>query len=171
MNVSIFEKIEHWADRLIFPALIVVFFIVVVEIFFTDFARGIHAEIVLLDNIVIMVFVVDVLFKVHRASTWEGFFRNHWLEVLAILPFFLVFRIVEGIFIAADLVDIGQHTAHLAEGARSGRLAEFFRTPELTRSSRFARLIRVISRTPRFAKAAEFFESPEHESRFKKKES
>jgi len=166
----VLEKIEKWADRLIVPALLGVLFIVLVEIFFTDFAHDIHGQIVLLDNVVITIFVVDLAFKVHRASTWEGFFRNHWLEVIAILPFFLVFRIVEGIFIAADLVDIGQHTAHLAEGARSGRIAEFFRSSELTRSTRFSRLIRAISRTPRFAKAAEFFESPEHESRFKKKE-
>ena len=165
----VLEKIELWADRLIVPALFGVLFIVVAELFFPEFAHDIHSEIVLLDTVVISIFVVDVLFKLHRASTWKGFLKSHWLEVLAILPFFLVFRIVEGVFIAAELVDVSQHTAHLAEGARSGRIAEFFRTPELTRSSRFARLIRFISRTPRFAKAAEFFESPKHESRFKEK--
>lgn len=165
----VLEKIELWTDRLIVPALLAVLFIVVAELFFPDFAHDVHSEIVLLDNIVIGIFVIDVLFKLHRASTWRGFLRNHWLEVIAIMPFFLVFRLVEGIFIATDIVDLGQHTAHLAEGARSGRLAELFRSPELTRSSRFAGVMRAIARTPRFAKAAEFFESPVHESRFHSK--
>lgn len=158
------KKIELVADKLILPALVAVFFIVVAELFFHDFASQYHSVIVVLDYVVIGVFVVDLSFKVYRASTWEGFLKNHWLEVIAILPFAMVFRVVEGIFIATDIVEISQHTAHLAEGARSGRLAELFKGSELTRSSRFASVIRAVSRTPRFAKAAKFFESPEHSS-------
>jgi len=84
--------------------------------------------------------------------------------VAAIMPFFLVFRLVEGIFIATDLMDLGQHTAHLAEGARSGRFARFFRSPELARSTRFGRFVRAFSRAPRFAKAAEFYKHPSEHS-------
>lgn len=159
------KKIEYLADKLIVPALLAVLFIVVVELFFPDIAHNYHGMIVLLDNAVITIFVVDVAFKLHRASSWEGFLKGHWLEIVAIAPFALVFRILESIFIVTtDLVELSQHTAHLAEGARSGRFAELFRTSELTRSTRMARLIRAVSRSPRFAKAAQFFEAPEHES-------
>lgn len=158
------KKVELVADKLIVPALVAVFFIVVVELFFHDFAQSIHSQIVVLDYVVITIFVVDLSFKVYRASTWKGFLKSHWLEILAVMPFFVVFRLVEGIFIATDIVEISQHTAHLAEGARSGRFAELFRGSELTRSSRFASVIKAVSRTPRFAKAAKFFESPEHSS-------
>jgi hypothetical protein len=157
------KKIERITDALIVPALLAIFVIVILELFFSELAHDIHGIIALTDNIAITIFVVDVLFKFRRASTWEDFLKNHWLEVIAVMPFFIVFRLVEGIFIAIDIVDIGQHTAHLAEGARSGRFAEFFKTSELGRSTRFGRFLRAFSRTPRFAKAAEFFRHPDEE--------
>lgn len=157
------KKIEKVTDALIVPALLAIFAIVILELFFTDTAHHYHSIIAVADNIVISIFVIDVLFKFHRASTWEGFLRNHWLEVIAIMPFFIVFRLVEGIFIAVDIIDLGQHTAHLAEGARSSRLTGFFRSSELGRSTRFGRFLRAFSRSPRFAKAAEFFKHPDEE--------
>lgn len=154
------EKIEGITDALIVPALLAILGIVVLELFFTEVAHHYHGFIAILDNIIIAVFVIDLAFKLNHATTVEGFLKSHWLEVIAIMPFFLVFRLVEGIFIAADLLDLGQHTAHLAEGARSGRLAEIFRSPELSRSTRFGRFLRAFSRSPRFAKAAEFYRHP-----------
>ncbi len=154
------EKLEELTDTLIVPALFAILAIVVLELFFTKTAHHYHSLIKITDNIVISIFVIDIGFKSWRAKNIEGFFRNHWLEVIALMPAFLVFRLVEGIFLAADVLDIGQHTAHLAEGARSGRLTGFFRSSELSRSTRFSRFIRAFSRTPRFAKAAEFYKHP-----------
>lgn len=154
------EKVEKITDALIVPALLAILVIVVLELFFPETAHHYHSWVAIADNIVISIFIIDLSFKLWRATNWEGFLRNHWLEVIAIMPFFIVFRIVEGIFIAADLLDIGQHTAHLAEGARSGRFAQFFRSPELARSTRFGRFVRAVSRVPRFAKAAEFYKHP-----------
>lgn len=154
------EKVERAADALVVPALFAVLIIIVLELFFTETAHHYHEWINFADTLVILVFVVDLSFKLHRASTWEGFLKGHWLEVIAIMPFFLVFRLVEGLFIAVDVVDLGQHTAHLAEGARSSRFTQFFRTSELGRSTRFGGFLRAFSRTPRFAKAAEFFKHP-----------
>lgn len=159
----VLKKIERITDTLIVPALLAIFIIVILELFFTDTAHHYHSLISTADTVVISIFVIDVLFKFRRASTWEGFLRNHWLEVIAVMPFFVVFRLVEGIFIAVDIVDLGQHTAHLAEGARSSRFAGFFKTSELGRSTRFGQFMRAISRSPRFAKAAEFFKHPEEE--------
>lgn len=158
------KKVEYLADKLIVPALLAVFLIVTVELFLPDIAQKYHGVIVLLDEVVITIFVVDLAFKIYRASNWEGFLREHWLEIIAVAPFAVVFRVIGGIFIATDIVEISQHTAHLAEGARSGRFAELFRGSELTRSTRMSRIIRAVSRSPRFAKAAQFFEAPEHES-------
>jgi len=157
------KKVEKITDALIVPALIAIFVIVILELFFGEIAHHYHSLIALTDTVAITIFIIDVSFKFHRASTWEGFLQNHWLEVIAIMPFFLVFRLVEGIFIAVDVVDLGQHTAHLAEGARSSRFVEFFKTSELGRSTRFGRFLRAFSRSPRFAKAAEFFKHPDED--------
>jgi hypothetical protein len=161
------EYIEETVDKLVIPSLIAVAAIVIAELFFKEMAYNFHTQIVIIDNIVISIFVIDVAFKLYRATNWEGFLREHWLEIIAIVPFFLVFRLLEGIFIAVNTIEKGQHVAHLAEGARSSRFAVYFRGPEVARSTKLGGLFRAISRSPRLAKAAKFFESPKHESIFK----
>lgn len=159
-------KIEKAVDHLILPSLIVVLFIVIVGLFFQDFYAQYKYPLNFIDNVVISIFVIDLGFKIYRAKDWEGFLREHWLEVIAVMPAFLVYRIIEGLFIALEYVEKGQHMAHLLEGARSGRFATFIRSGGLTRSERLAGFVRGISRSPRLAKATEFYESPHHHSIF-----
>lgn len=158
---SVLKRVERAADMLIAPALVLVFFIITAELFFTEVAHEYHDWINLLDYAVIGVFAVDLSFKSYRASTWEGFLKKHWLEIIAILPFFMVFRVVEFLTVPTQAADLGQDAAHLAEGARSGRFAELFRSTEATRSTRFSRFLRAFSRSPRLAKAADFFKHPD----------
>lgn len=153
------EKVEETADRLILPALLVVVVIVVLELFFTETAHHYDTWINIADLTVILIFAVDLSFKFRKAKTWEGFLKEHWLEIIAIIPLFYVFRVIEVVRLAGT-VEVGQETAHLAEGARSGRFTEIFRSAEATRTSRFGRFIRFFSRAPRFGKAAEFFRHP-----------
>lgn len=158
----ILKKIEKIADKLIVPALLLVLVIVVLELFFTETAHHYDVWLNFADFTVITIFVVDLSFKLHRASTWEGFLRGHWLEILAIMPFFYFFRIFE-VFAVASTAEIGQETAHLAEGARSGRFTEFFRSSNIASSTRFGRYVRVLTRAPRFGRAVEFFKAPEEQ--------
>lgn len=153
------EKTEKVVDKMIVPALLAVLVIVVLELFFTETAHHYDELINMADLAVIGIFAVDLSFKYHDASTKEGFLRSHWLEIMAITPLFLVFRVFETLRVFSS-AEIGQEAAHLAEGARSGRFSNFFRSSELARSSRFGRFVRVITRSPRFAKAAEFFRHP-----------
>lgn len=159
------KLVERAVDRLIPALLVVVLFIVVVGLFFRDFYSSYKAVFGLIDNVVIGIFTIDQGFKPHRASSWEEFLMEHWLEVIAILPAFAVYRVIEGFFIAVEYLEKGQHIAHLLEGVRSGRLATFARTSQLTRSERLARIVKVISRSPRLAKASDY-ESPDHHSLF-----
>lgn len=153
------EKIEKVIDALIVPALLGVAVILTLELFFTDFAHHHHKLINYADYTIIAIFAVDLSFKFRRASTWEGFLKEHWLEIIAIMPLFLVFRVFTFLRVLSG-AELGQEAAHLAEGARSGRLTSIFRAGEASRSARFARFIRPISRSPRLAKAAEFFKHP-----------
>ena len=155
-----FEKVEKTADALIVPALLVVAVILTLELFFTDLAHDYHSLINYADYMIIGIFATDLSFKLYRASTWKGFLKNHWLEIIAIMPFFMVFRFFEFLRFLST-AELGQEAAHLAEGTRSGRLTEFFRTSEAARSSRFTRFIRPISRSPRLAEAADFFKHPD----------
>lgn len=155
------EKLERITDALIVPSLLLILIIVVLELFFTKTAHHYDTWINMADTVVISVFVVDLSFKFHRASNWEGFLKNNWLEIIAITPLFYVFRFVEALRLAST-AEIGQEGAHLAEGARSSRFTSYFRSANIARAPRFGRFIRAISRAPRFAAAANFFEHPDH---------
>lgn len=154
------KKVESITDVLIIPALLAVLVIVILEFFFTETAHHYDTWINFADTVIILIFIVDLSFKFNRASTWEGFLKEHWLEIIAILPLFYVFRFVEVLRLAST-AELGQEGAHLAEGARSSRFSEFFRSSNAARSSRFGRFIRFFSRAPRFGKAAEFFKHPD----------
>lgn len=156
----VLKKIEIIADKLIVPALLLVLVIVVLEVFFTETAHHYDTWLNFADLVVILIFTTDLSFKFHRASNWEGFLREHWLEIIAIMPLFYAFRIFE-VFAIASTAEVGQETAHLAEGARSGKFTEFFRSSNIASSTRFGRYVRVLSRAPRFGRAVEFFKSPE----------
>lgn len=156
----VLEKVEKTVDALILPALLGVAVILVLELFFTDIAHHYHSWINYADYTIIGIFAVDLSFKLHRASTYEGFLRNHWLEIIAITPFFMVFRTVDFLRILSG-AETGQEAAHLVEGTRSGRLTEMFRSSEAARSTRFSRFVRTFSRSPRLAKASDFFKHPD----------
>lgn len=139
------KKIEHLADALIPPALLGVTIILGLELGFPEVAHNYHSWINYVDYAIIGIFSVDLSFKAHRASRWDVFLKEHWLEIVAIMPFFLMFRVFEFLRLIAG-IETGQEAAHLASGARS---------------SRFTRIIRPLSRSPRLARAAEFFDHPE----------
>jgi len=167
--IGFFEKAEKLVDKLILPSLVAVFVIVIVGLFFQDFYSQYKYTINFLDNIVISIFVMDLGFKVYRAKEWDNFLREHWIEILAVTPAFMFYRLIEGIFIAIEYVEKSQHIAHLLEGLRSGRFAALFRSSEVARSERLARFIRPLSKSPRLAKALKFYESPEHHGIFTQK--
>jgi hypothetical protein len=163
------EKIEEIVDKLILPSLIVVLFIVITGLFFRDFYLEYKNVIGLLDDTIIGIFVIDLGFKTYRANDWENFLKEHWLEIIAVMPAFLFYRLIEGISIAIEYVEKSQHIGHLLEGLRSGRFTALVRSGGLTRSERLAKFIRPLSRSPRLAKATEFYESPNHHSLFSSK--
>ena len=154
----LFEKLETLVDRLIPPALILVLLIIVMELLFPETAHHYDEHLNMADSFVILIFATDLSFKLNRAKTWEGFLRDYWLEIIAIMPLFFVFRMIELVFVTRT-AEVGQDAVHL--GTRTERVVAAFRSPEAARSARFGRFIRAFSRSPRFAKAAEFFGHPD----------
>ena len=155
------EKIHDWTDRLVGPALLVILIVVLLEVFMPDLAHKYHTAILIADYSAISVFIVDLSFKFNRASTWEGFLKHYWLEIIAIMPGFIVFRILETFFVITRSAELSQDAIHLA--TRSERLAAVFSSGELSRVARIERLTQGLTRTPRFAKAAKFYDEPSTE--------
>jgi len=151
------RKVELFFDKLIAPALILLLFYVIVDVFFTEFKYRHEPYFLFLDLTIISVFVGDLSFKFKRAANWKGFLKDEWLEILAIVPFFWIFRFIESVVRVGELA---QEIIHLF--ARGGRLVRLFAAFGLTgtRSKRFADFIERVTRSRRFEEASKFFRHP-----------
>jgi len=147
------HKIEVVADRLIPYALVLLLFVIIGEIFFTEKIEPFSIYISVIDGMIITIFIVDLGFKYVRTKNIPKFFKKYWMEIIAVFPAFLVVRIVEEIIIFTNL----EQTLILSQEAleveaRAG-----------TRASRlhyFSRFVKPLARLPRFLKAFKFYERP-----------
>ncbi|MBT7903382.1 hypothetical protein HN587_05965 [Candidatus Woesearchaeota archaeon] len=166
------HKFEHLIDKSIPYTLILLLGIIVIEIFFKDFAHHYHTIISILDWIVISVFVFDLVFKYIRIRNVKNFIKKCWLDIIAVFPFFIFFRAIEGIAgtlsfglneglgtfqsILHEGVEVEKEGAKIIEAIEK----EGTRGAKMTRSTRFTRFVRMFSRTPRFLKAVPFYAKP-----------
>jgi len=168
---AFFKRMERIIDDLIWPALLVLLVIIVLEVGFSDIAHAFEKDIVAADSIIVLIFVIDLLFKWNRTRKVKPFLKRYWLDILAVFPFFLMFRAIEGFSVlfgtALDIGESTQKSIHAGlelekEGAKVLREAEIIgkETTRLSRAARFQRFIRPIFRAPRFLKATDFFEKP-----------
>ena len=148
------EKVEHYNAKLIMPAIVVLLFVIIVELFFKDLAHHYHTPILILDWMVIAVFVVDLIFLGIRARTTKYFFKHYWLDMLAIFPFAVAMAGLSKlmkIFSVSGKVAIGQAIVHEGLEARKGARA-LARAGKFTRFLRIgARLTRVVTKTRLFS--------------------
>ena len=182
------HKIEVIVDKAILPALIVLLAIIVLDLGFSEFVeeRHLHTYILAADYSIIGLFVVDLIFKYNRTRHIPKFLRKYWLDILAVFPFFLLFRLFELAagafsFVVSESAQTIQAIVHEGlevekEGAKLLREAEKFakegsrvargaeKLSKLSRTSRFARFLRIIFRLPRFIKGVpkmlHFYEKP-----------
>ncbi|MBW2971767.1 ion transporter [Candidatus Woesearchaeota archaeon] len=185
------HKIEVIVDKAIPPCLLVLLVIIILDLGFPEMVEHyhLHQYIVVADYIIIGIFVLDLIFKWQRTRHIPLFLKKYWLDILAVFPFFLVFRLFEVAagafsFVVSESTQTFQAVLHEGlevekEGARLLREAERFtkeggrvareaeKLSKLSRSSRFMRFLRPIMRIPRFFKAVpktmKFYEKPHGE--------
>lgn len=147
------EKVEKVNSKLIIPAVIILLFIIIYELFFHIENHTLELVVKIADGFVILVFVLDLIFLARKAKSTKFFFKNYWLDLLAVFPFGLAFNLFEQIYrtlAGAERFVVGQAIVH--EGlevrkevrlvAKSERFAKFFRIG--------IRLLRVITKTRLF---------------------
>ncbi len=163
-----FVKLHSWTDFLLPYTLILLIFIIIVEFFFVAYYASHHLFFEVLDWIIISIFAVDLGFKFHRSKTFPIFLKTSWLDILATIPFFMVFRIMEGIGALSRVADVTGDAQHVVSASlEASREVKALHKAELaikegSRSERFLRFLRPIMRTPRLLKAVHFFEHPKH---------
>lgn len=154
------KRLEIFVDKIIPYLLVILLIIIILDIFFKEIIEPFHLYVEIIDYIIIAFFVVDLIFKYLHSRKITDFFKHNWIEIIAVLPVFLVARIIEetvGFFLAAEDIARVQRIVH--EGVKveeeGAKIAQ-----ELGRSSRFTRFIRPFARLPRFIKAFDFYKHP-----------
>jgi len=177
---SVFNKIEHYVDKSIPYLLGLLLIMIILELVYKTEAEKYSLYIDIIDYFIIFVFVIDLAFKYNRTRNVKKFLKTYWIEIIAILPFYFIFRILEEIGISSGLIressPIIQDVAHLGEGLKESKILGEAKEVNalsklevaITRSERFSRFLRPILRLPKFAKATRFYEKPHHIKKNKK---
>ena len=158
------HKIELIVDKIIPYSLIMLLFIIIGEIFFHEEIEPYVIFVGVIDNAIVFIFVLDLVFKYMRIRNFPNFMRKYWLEVIAVFPAFLVLRLIEEFVSIANLGETLQASLHeTLEIEREGKVLvrEIEGAgKEASRMRYFSRFIRPIARLPRFLKAFSFYEKP-----------
>ncbi len=154
------EKVEHTNEKLIPYAVVILAIVIIYEIFFHTDHELLNQIVEIVDFCVILVFVIDLIFLAIRAKSTTFFFKNYWLDILAVLPLGFLFRgiglLFEGLSATREII-LSQELLHeglearkeIALVARGERIAEV--ATKAGREVRIAtRIARVISKTRLF---------------------
>jgi len=110
------EPLERFNHKLIFPAVLLLLVVIILELFVHPTNEWVLLSMDIVDYLVIAVFVVDLIFLAHHARNTKYFFKHYWLDLLAIFPFSLAFRFVEGISaifaVSEETIAVGQAIFH-----------------------------------------------------------
>jgi len=137
---STLEWIEYTVDRTVPLALIVLFLALLVEFAYPEQLKAYRGYLTFIDVTVIAIFTIDLIFKFKRAADTRAFFKTYWADILATVPFFILFRVFQGVFLGFGLLTRG-----------TGEM--------VTDLARFTRFLRPLARFPRFARLIKHIET------------
>jgi hypothetical protein len=152
----------HWLERAVdrsIPFLIILLGIVLVLdlTHLVDF-HAFEPWTSIFDGFIVAVFIVDLIFKWLRVRNVLKFLRHYWIDIIAVFPFFLIFRAVTYVgefFRAGEEAQRILHEAVLLRETRLLKEAQFAQRAEtLVKEARAgSRLLRAIPRLFRLLKA------------------
>lgn len=146
-------EFEHFTDDII-PVLVVL--LAIVLILENPFWTLVHLEDyapwpTVFDTTVVFFFVVDLVFKWFKTRNIRRFFKLYWLDIVAVFPFYLGFRVYAqfaGIFrLGEEISETSQKLAHEAVLLREARM--FREAEEVAKEARVAHEAGVVGRSIR----------------------
>jgi len=166
------HRIEVVADKII-PYLVLILLALIVGEFTHYKLIEDNKDIVLMaDYFIVAVFIIDLSFKYYRIKDYKKFIKKYWLDIIAVFPFFLIFRLVEELVIifrvSSELGESQKFLHTLIEITRISRetseeqrvLREIQEASKLERTTVLARIIRIGERIPRILRVFHFYEKP-----------
>jgi len=161
------DKFEEYVDKSIPPCLIVLAVLIIIDLVFKDIAHKYHTAIIVIDTLIIFIFILDLIFKYSNLEQKSQFVKKYWLDMLACIPFYWIFRFIEPFVGATELTGVSQKVLH--EGLNVEKFAKFEKAAKFERTLRMTRYFRPLARIPRFVKAFTAFEKNYIEKKSKSK--
>ena len=146
-NASKFERI---IDGLIPLAILLIIIVTVADIFFSKKLQYYYVVIDLIDLFIVFIFSMDLIFKLEHAKSVPSFLRKYWFYIVAIFPFFLVFRIFQRFY---NFSAVSSGSTIILFRYLGGLLSE-------SRIAKLAEITRFFGIPARLLEATYFFENP-----------
>src|SRR3989344_5751490 len=89
------HKIELIVDKIIPYLVFILLLIVIGELLFSEQIQKYVLWINVAYYFIVGIFVIDLIFKYIRIRNIPKFLRKCWIDIIAVFPFFLLFRLVE----------------------------------------------------------------------------
>ena len=166
---KMWHRVELFIDNIIPYSLVLLFALVIVELAFSELIEPYVIYVTIVDYAIITIFVADLVFKYIKVRRIPTFLRKYWLDILAVFPFFLLFRVFEGVYLAigaSQLIKEPQAIFHggleLFEKEGSRIIKTAGEAGKVSRAMLILRFIRPLQRLPRFLKIIPYFERPTH---------
>jgi len=158
--VKIQSKLDGTIQLLIPPSLVMLLVVTIIELFY-GVASWMSILIDIFDIYVIAIFATDLRFRWKETPHFFPFVKKHILDIIATIPFNLIFLGIEGLVLIRALrgIRIITQAAKFARFARYGRLLRLVRFG--ARAPRFLR-------TRKYVKKAKIREVQPHEKVMKK---
>ena len=142
---KIWEKVEHYNNKLIPYALVVLLLVILVELFGEIDHPTTKAVFEIIDSLILLIFIIDLIFLAIKARTVSFFFKHYWLDLLAVIPVGLVFTVVSrfysGVLLTEELI-VGQKIVHETLEAEK----ELKEASYLAKEGRLVRGVRIVTR-------------------------
>ncbi len=88
-------RFEIFIDRFIPFDVLLLIFIVLMELFYSNIVDTYKFQFILLNIFVYSVFIMNLVFKYNHLRNFPRFLRRYWLDVMVVFPFFAFLRFFE----------------------------------------------------------------------------
>ncbi len=133
------SRLDRIVQFIIPPSLVLLLTVVIIELFY-GVGNGMQLFIEMFDLYVVVIFAIDLYYRWQETPHLVPYIKKHFLDLIATIPFNLIFLGVEGLILLRALRSV-RIIARVARVARVLRLARY---------ARLLRLLRFGARAPRF---------------------
>ncbi len=126
------KPIERFVNHSIPYVLVLLTLLIIAD--FTSFGVTYHKWVLAGDYVVILFFVADLFFKWFHVRKLKRFVRLYWIDILAVFPFYVFFRLFDAF---RDILFIGEEAQKIAHETRLAREARLLR--EYESAAKFAK--------------------------------